>query len=123
MKFGELFIVGGWQFMTMVTLLGLAMVYFAIRSYVKVYARNKYDSKGINYIIMFGSLAFIIGLLGQAIGMTAAFDAIEAAGDISPGLVAGGIKVSMIAPLYGLLFFIVSIPLWMVIREKIKSSN
>ena len=109
--------------MLMVTLLGLAMVFFTVRSYVNVYIRNKYDSKGINYILMFGSLAFIIGLLGQAVGMTGAFDAIESAKDISPNLVAGGIKVSMIVPLYGLLCFILSIPLWMVVREKIKSNK
>lgn len=123
MRFVELFKMGGWPFMLMVTLLGLAMVFCVVRSYINVYVRNKTDIKGSNYILMFGSLSFIIGLLGQAIGMLGAFDAMESAGDIAPGLVAGGLKVSMIAPLYGMLFFIVSIPFWMVIREKVKKNN
>lgn len=123
MKLGELFLMGGIQFMLFVTILGLAMLFFTVRSYVKVFAKKETNVAGINYILMFGSLSFIIGLLGQAIGMIAAFEAIYQAGDISPGLIAGGIRVSMIAPLYGVFYFILSIPLWVVVREKAKKNN
>ena len=84
------------------------------------FEKNDYRGKGVKYIIMYGSLAFIIGLLGQAVGMFSAFAAIQEAGDISPGLIAGGFRVSMIAPLYGVIYFILSIPIWVVLREKIK---
>jgi hypothetical protein len=123
MNLGEAFVMGGALFMTIVTLLGLAMVFFTVRSYFKVFVKKEHSPAGINFILMFGSLSFIIGLLGQAVGMFAAFQAIQEAGDISPNLVAGGLRVSMIAPLYGLLIFIVSIPLWMVVREKVKRGN
>lgn len=120
MSLFELFKMGGIQFMAVVTILGVVMIFYSVKSIINVFVKNDYGSKGVNYIIMYGSLAFIIGLLGQAIGMFAAFAAIQEAGDISPALIAGGLRVSMIAPLYGLFYFILSIPIWVVLREKIK---
>ncbi len=45
----------------------------------------------------------MLGFLGTVIGMIAAFDAIEVAGDISPSLVAGGIKIALITTVFGLI--------------------
>lgn len=106
--------------MGVVSIFGLLMLFYAIKSTIKIVIKKDYSGKGIVYILLFGSLAFIIGLLGQAVGMFEAFAAIQAAGDISPALIAGGFRVSMIAPLYGIIYFIVSIPIWVVLREKIK---
>ena len=44
----------------------------------------------------------MLGFMGTVIGMIGAFDAIEAAGDISPSLVAGGIKVALLTTVFGL---------------------
>ena len=41
--------------------------------------------------------------MGTVIGMIEAFDAIEVAGDISPSLVAGGIKVALLTTVFGLI--------------------
>ncbi len=123
MNLFELFKMGGIQFMTFVTILGVAMIFYSVKGIINVFVKNDYSGKGVNYIIMYGSLAFIIGLLGQAIGMFSAFAAIQEAGDVSPGLIAGGFRVSMIAPLYGVIYFILSIPIWVILREKIKRSK
>ncbi len=123
MKLAEMFYMGGIQFMVAITILGLAMLFFTVRSYINVFGKNRNGGAGVNYILMFGSLAFIIGLLGQAIGMFGSFEAIQQAGDISPGLIAAGLRVSMITPFYGMFFFIISIPLWVIVREKVKKSN
>ena len=123
MTLSEAFMVGGIHFMTLISLLGIGMLFFTVKSYVNVFVRKQANVQGINYIIMFGSLAFICGILGQAIGMFEAFQAIYEAGDISPGIIAAGIRVSMIAPLYGLILFIFSIPLWVVVRESAKKNN
>ncbi len=73
-------------------------------------------------ILFFGSFAFLLGILGQAIGIMAALDAIEAAGDVSFGLMVGGFKVSMIAPMYGFMLFIFSFVVWFIYRT-ISRSN
>ena len=52
--------------------------------------------RGLSWISLFIALAPMLGFMGTVIGMIGAFDAIEAAGDISPSLVAGGIKVALL---------------------------
>ncbi|WP_372776760.1 MotA/TolQ/ExbB proton channel family protein [Mangrovibacterium sp.] len=58
--------------------------------------------KGLSWLALFIALAPMLGFMGTVIGMIAAFDAIEVAGDISPALVAGGIKVALITTVSGL---------------------
>jgi biopolymer transport protein ExbB len=58
--------------------------------------------KGLSWIGLFIALAPMLGFMGTVIGMIDAFDAIEIAGDISPTLVAGGIKVALITTVSGL---------------------
>jgi biopolymer transport protein ExbB len=59
--------------------------------------------RGLVWISLFISLAPMLGFFGTVVGMVQAFDAIEAAGDISPSLVAGGIKVALITTVGGLI--------------------
>ncbi|MDN4164384.1 MotA/TolQ/ExbB proton channel family protein [Cytophagales bacterium LB-30] len=59
--------------------------------------------KGLVWISLFISLAPMLGFMGTVVGMVGAFDAIEAAGDISPSLVAGGIKVALLTTIAGLI--------------------
>lgn len=123
MTLAEAFRIGGIQFMIFISIMGIGMIFYSVKNLIEILVKKNYQGKGVNYIIMFGSLAFIIGILAQAIGMFGAFEAIQMAGDISPGLIAGGLRVSMIAPLYGLILFIVSIPVWVIVREKVKKGN
>ena len=58
---------------------------------------------GLSWIQLFITLAPSLGFLGTVIGMIAAFDAIEVAGDISPNVVAGGMKVALITTVGGLI--------------------
>ncbi|MCF8372852.1 MAG: MotA/TolQ/ExbB proton channel family protein [Bacteroidales bacterium] len=63
--------------------------------------------KGITWISLFIGIAPMLGFMGTVIGMIEAFDAIEIAGDISPSLVAGGIKVALITTVSGLIVAII----------------
>lgn len=63
--------------------------------------------KGLVWISLFISLAPMLGFMGTVVGMVGAFDAIEAAGDISPSLVAGGIKVALLTTIAGLIAAVV----------------
>ncbi len=63
--------------------------------------------KGMVWISLFISLAPMLGFMGTVIGMIGAFDAIEAAGDISPSLVAGGIKVALLTTVGGLIVAVI----------------
>jgi len=59
--------------------------------------------KGLVWVSLFISLAPMLGFMGTVIGMIGAFDAIEAAGDISPQIVANGIKVALLTTVAGLI--------------------
>jgi len=63
--------------------------------------------KGLSWLALFIALAPMLGFMGTVIGMIEAFDAIEVAGDISPSLVAGGIKVALITTVSGLVVAII----------------
>lgn len=63
--------------------------------------------KGLSWIQLFIAIAPMLGFLGTVIGMIQAFDAIQIAGDVSPQLVAGGIKVALITTLFGLIVAII----------------
>jgi biopolymer transport protein ExbB len=58
--------------------------------------------KGLIWISLFISLGPMLGFFGTVVGMVGAFDAIEAAGDISPSVVAGGMKIALITTVGGL---------------------
>ncbi|MBD0833531.1 MotA/TolQ/ExbB proton channel family protein [Aestuariibaculum sediminum] len=58
--------------------------------------------KNVSWISLFIALAPMLGFMGTVIGMIAAFDKIEAAGDMQPSLVAGGIKVALLTTVFGL---------------------
>ncbi len=57
----------------------------------------------MTWISLFIALAPSLGFLGTVIGMVQAFDDIERAGDISPTIVAGGMKVALLTTVFGLI--------------------
>jgi len=63
--------------------------------------------KNVSWLSLFIALAPMLGFMGTVIGMISAFDSIEAAGDISPAVVAGGIKVALLTTVFGLVVAII----------------
>ena len=63
--------------------------------------------KGCTWIRLFIAVAPSLGFLGTVIGMVMAFDQIETAGDISPTIVAKGMKVALITTIFGIIVAVV----------------
>ena len=80
---------------------GLDVVEKTVVSYGSVQMSNM--ENGLTWISLFIAIAPSLGFLGTVIGMIQAFDAIQAAGDISPNVVAGGMKVALITTVGGLI--------------------
>ena len=59
--------------------------------------------KNLSWITLFIAMAPSLGFLGTVVGMIMAFDKIERVGDISPTVVAGGMKVALITTVGGLI--------------------
>ena len=80
---------------------GLDVVEKSVSSYGSVQA-GKLEN-GMSWISLFIALSPMLGFMGTVVGMIAAFDAIEAAGDIAPSLVAGGMKIALLTTVAGLI--------------------
>lgn len=73
----------------------------SVVSYGSVQSANL--EKGCSWITLFIAMAPSLGFLGTVIGMVMAFDQIQAAGDISPTIVAAGMKVALITTIFGII--------------------
>lgn len=80
---------------------GLDVVEKSVASYGSV--QMGLMESGLTWISLFIALSPMLGFMGTVVGMVGAFDSIEAAGDVSPTLVAGGIKVALLTTLAGLI--------------------
>lgn len=77
--------------------------------------------KGLSWISLFIALAPMLGFMGTVIGMIGAFDAIEAENNISPAIVAGGIKVALLTTVFGLITAIILQIFYNYIVSKVES--
>ncbi|MFI3248241.1 MAG: MotA/TolQ/ExbB proton channel family protein [Rikenellaceae bacterium] len=98
---------------------GLDAVEKAVVSYGSVQTGQM--ESGLSWVGLFIALAPMLGFMGTVVGMIGAFDAIQAAGDISPTLVAGGIKVALLTTLMGLIVAVILQLFYNYIISKIDS--
>ncbi len=106
-------------FLTIILIIMAAWFVFQfVVAYKSKLANPEKSLRMLGYGKTLGLFAMITGFLGQLIGFTGMFDALElAAGageEIQPALVYGGIKVTMICSMYGILIYLFSILLWFV---------
>ena len=113
------FIMGGTLFMSFLTI--LLVIVIAVSVYFAILTANGKAKEKTNflhqlkYVKSIGLFAMITGILGQLIGLFMAFSAIEVAQDISPAILAGGLKVSMITTLSGTFIYLLSILIWFLL--------
>lgn len=77
--------------------------------------------KNMSWIAFVIAVAPMLGFLGTVVGMVQAFDDIEAAGDISPTVVAGGMKVALLTTVFGLIVAIIVQTFYNYLSAKIDS--
>ena len=101
----NLFYEGGTLFMTILTILliGVIVCFFKFPKWAKEV----------------GILALSIGILGQIFGLYGVFKGIEQMGQVSQEMMAGGLKVSSITTIYGLLIYILSLVLRLINKPKL----
>ncbi|MEQ6166765.1 MULTISPECIES: MotA/TolQ/ExbB proton channel family protein [unclassified Ekhidna] len=107
----ELFQMGGMLFMSILTIELAAVIFFATKCFLS-------KDQSVGQIKNVGLLAVITGILGQLIGLFSAFEAIQQMGAVSPAMLAGGLKVSMITTIYGVIIYIVAILLAIIIKNR-----
>lgn len=96
----------GGPFFTYTTLL-LLLAILILFTYNFV-MKNQTIEKTIELLKSLGWFVFAWGLLGSNIGLITAFDRIQAAGDVAPSVLAGGLKMTLINPLMGFVTFLIA---------------
>ena len=91
----KLYVEGSAGYMTLVT---LALVGVLIAAW-----------KAPNWVREIGIIGLVLGFLVCLLGLSQACKHIQLAGDISPTVFCGGMKVALIAPLYGVLVYVISL--------------
>ena len=107
--------------MHLISLLGILVLVVAIWKIFEVFSKGTVNFKLLGLILMAGSMAAVLGMLSQIIGIVEALEAIRAAADISPEIVMGGAIVSFYAPIWGFIVFVFSLPIYFGMKEIVKA--
>lgn len=111
---------GGIYFMLPIYIMWIVVLFFTIRFLLNYFSENKNTEKlkKQNSTILFvGSFAFLFGIFGQIIGFFQILDFISREGSVAPSIIAGGLKISLLAPLYGFVLLLISSLIWFIFKN------
>jgi flagellar motor component MotA len=111
---------GGPLFTYVIFLFLLVIVALFIKS---LFDKGKTNKKNIELLKSFGWFVLAWGFLGSNIGLITAFDRIQAAGDIAPSMLAEGLKMALVGPLFGIIVFVVARVCIITLITKSKESD
>jgi len=102
------FLEGGALFMSLILICLLMSIFFTVKSILKIKTDIEVSKKTLKHISDSGTLGLALGVMGAFLGLISAFDVLEASGAAEPAIIAGGLKVALLSPLFGLFTFSVS---------------
>ena len=98
----------------------MAVIGLALMSASTLFGRNAtaglVAKTWVDAILFWGGFAAISGVLGSIIGVILAFQSIEAAGEMVPTLMAGGIKVALLSSFFGVMILAFAALLWFALQ-------
>ncbi|SMD36138.1 MotA/TolQ/ExbB proton channel family protein [Reichenbachiella faecimaris] len=109
----DLLFEGGILFMSILTIVLAA----SCGLFVFYLIKKTKDESQTSLIKSVGLFALVFGLLGQFIGLYSALQHISQVESVSSAMLAGGIRVSSITSIYGMLIFILSYLMWFVLKS------
>ncbi len=92
----------------LITVTILILIFVIVALIIKAAIQKEDNKKTISLISSIAWFAIAWGYLGRTFGLIMAFDKVASAGDITPSLMAGGLKMALIGPLMGLMAFIIA---------------
>lgn len=101
----EYFYAGGPYFMFPSLLILIVIIILIVKGFLNL---RKEDPKTLPLISSIGLFALIWGVFGQLLGLFQAFDYIQISGEVPATVLAGGLKVSMISTIFGVIIFLIS---------------
>ncbi len=105
-EFAKRFNEGGPLFMSLILICLLLALFFLVLGFLNLKKDIPKSIKMTRLASDASILGLVIGFLGSIIGMISAFDAIESLGNVSQGMMAGGLKVAFLTTVFGCITFI-----------------
>ena len=115
----EFLVTGGLPGMSIILILGIIILLISILATARRIMNQEYsllDEKLMLSIKSLGGIAGLAGLFFQTIGLYRAFQAIQAADDISAIVVINGVFRSFYTTMFGLGVFLVSMIIWYILK-------
>ncbi len=104
----NIFMDGGPLMMSLILITLILSLIFLVMGFVNLKKKPVKSKKMLSLVGYSGLLGFVLGLFGSLLGLISAFDAIERLGDISPSILAGGLKIALLTTTFGCFVFIIS---------------
>lgn len=98
---------GGMLPMTLILISFFLMIFLIFKASVKLRSNFLVFNRAISLVNQIALVALVIGLFTQLIGLIQVFDSFESLENVQPALFASGIKVALLAPLFGGLVFLI----------------
>ncbi len=117
------FFQAGGPYMWLLLAIGIVILVLAITTGIRLFGATSRQKpqleQSTNSILFWGGFSVILGFFAHFYGIYQAMQAIQAAADISPAIVAGGYAVSIITILTGLFIFMVAALIWFIYRARL----
>ena len=98
---------GGTFAMSLILISFLIMLFLILRAFLKLRAPHSVFNKALKLINQLALIALVVGLFNQWLGLIQAFDAFESINDMNAQVFAGGLKITLLSPVFGGFVFIV----------------
>jgi hypothetical protein len=114
----DLFLSGGFMMWPLLAL-ATGVLWLAARTAVRLRAASDPDGvrRDLHGILFWGGMAVVLGLLGTVVGLVFTMEAIAQAGEARPSLVWGGVGVSLVTLIFGLVVFVIAAGAWFALRQ------
>lgn len=114
----EFLVQGGITFTLPILAMGLVNTAFFIWFLSLRLSGKEIVRKRLDLILFLGSFSLIFGIFGQVLGFYQAAGAIQEAKEISPLIIWGGFRVSLIAPIMGFIVLLISSIFWFILKPR-----
>ena len=101
----QLFFEGGALFMSLILIFLLVVTFHTIAAFMQP---DPNRNATLRKIQTSGTIALALGVGGTLIGLISALEFISQAGSVAPSIMAGGLRVSLLSCVFGLLTFALS---------------
>ena len=102
--------------MGMLSIVFLVILVITVLAGKSALGNSAIEKNWLGYIKSLGLFALVLGMLGQFIGLFQAFEIIGSGMEISPAMMASGVKVSMVTSIYGMIIFLIAYVTWFILK-------